>query len=86
MEQHFIDTLMDGLDILHKKRMFCKDLHLKNIVVALDKDEDSTYGLNFEFRFIDFERSVCPYDNVCLNKENILIFTLLSFNVNIIYI
>ena len=57
MEQHFMNMLMDGLDILHEKRMFHEDFHLKNIitVTALDKEDDSPCGLNFGFRFIDFE-------------------------------
>jgi len=69
MDQHFIDTLMDGLDLLHEKKVFHRDLHLKNILVAPDKDEDGTSGPNFGFWFIDFGKSICPSNDVWLNKE-----------------
>lgn len=67
MEKHFIDRLMDGINILHQMRVFHEDLQLKNIVFAINKVDTTAHS--FGFWFIDFGESIYPCDDAWLHKE-----------------
>jgi hypothetical protein len=67
IEKHFIDILMDGINIHHQRRVFHGDLQLKNIVFAINENDTSAHS--FGFRFIDFGESIYPCDDSWLHKE-----------------
>jgi hypothetical protein len=64
---------MDGLDLLHIRKVYHGDLSLRNILLLVNNEGSNEGsgepGSSFNFRFVDFGESVYPCDEIGLEHE-----------------
>ena len=72
LDEGFNEVLINGLQMLHNRKVFHGDLNLGNILLINNEgsNEDSSESdISLSFQFVDFGESVYPCDATWLEHE-----------------